>query len=139
MARVRGTNTKPEMFVRRTLHSMGYRFRLHRRDLPGKPDIVLPNLNTAIFVHGCYWHRHAGCKRATMPHTRTEFWENKFARTIVRDKEHHEKLTGAGWNVVTIWECELRDGDEFRKNLKSKLGTRTHHHGCHRVAHIDRN
>lgn len=121
MAQIRGKDTGPEMAVRRMLHALGYRFRLHRRDLPGKPDIVLPRLGTVIFVHGCYWHRHTGCRRATTPRTRTEFWEAKFARTVARDARQGDQLAEAGWRVLTIWECETRDRDALREYLLSQL------------------
>lgn len=121
MARVKGVDTGPELVVRRALHALGYRFRLHRRDLPGKPDIVLPSLKTVIFVHGCYWHRHNGCKRATIPQTRTEFWKEKFARTTARDKQQSDQLNQAGWRVLTVWECETRDRNALSTNLKLQL------------------
>lgn len=121
MSRIRGRDTGPELAVRRTLHALGYRFRLHRSDLPGKPDIVLPRLKTVVFVHGCYWHRHSGCRRATTPQTRTEFWQAKFARTIARDKDQCDQLVEAGWCVITVWECEIRDNEALREKLKSQL------------------
>lgn len=126
MAQVKGKDTGPEMAVRRLLHALGYRFRLHRRDLPGKPDIVLPRLRTVIFVHGCYWHRHTGCRRATTPRTRTEFWETKFARTVARDKQQRDQLIATGWRVLTIWECETRDRDALLDNLVLKLSGSGH-------------
>ncbi|MBO9695906.1 MAG: DNA mismatch endonuclease Vsr [Sphingopyxis sp.] len=108
MGRIKGGNTVPELLVRRALHARGRRFRLHRRDLPGRPDIVLPRDRIALFVHGCFWHRHAGCPRTTMPSTRREFWEAKFRRTIARDAEQAAALAAAGWRVEIIWECEAR-------------------------------
>lgn len=117
MSRVKGKNTKPEMIVRRWLHSQGYRFRLHRKDLPGKPDIVLPKYRTVILVHGCFWHRHEGCRRSSTPATRTEFWEKKFQRTIDRDTMVQEKLKALGWNVLVIWECEVENGS-FKAKIK---------------------
>lgn len=107
MARVGSKNTKPEMLVRRALHRLGFRFRLHRRDLPGRPDIVLPKYKTAIFVHGCFWHRHAGCRRATTPKTREAFWRSKFEANISRDRNAVEALKQGGWNVLVLWECEI--------------------------------
>lgn len=112
MSRVRSGNTKPERIVRSVLHRLGYRFRLRRKDLPGKPDIVLPKHETVVFVHGCFWHQHPGCKKATIPKQNRAFWESKLARNVERDKEVREELTDLGWNVVTIWECETKKGSE---------------------------
>jgi DNA mismatch endonuclease, patch repair protein len=122
MRRVRGKDTQPEHVVRRLLHAMGLRFRLHRRDLPGTPDIVLPRYRIAMLVHGCFWHRHSGCGRATMPATRTEFWEAKFARTTARDAAQLAALKAAGWTPVVVWECELRDKDMLRARLATLFG-----------------
>lgn len=121
MAKVKGVDTRPELAVRRVLHALGYRFRLHRRDLPGRPDIVLPKFRTVIFVHGCFWHRHRGCKRTTTPHTRTDFWQTKFARTVERDLKQREQLEGAGWRVVTLWECATGDREALATTLKAIL------------------
>lgn len=110
MARIGPKNTKPEMLVRRALYRLGFRFRLHRRDLPGRPDIVLPKYRTAIFVHGCFWHRHPGCRRATTPKTRVTFWRQKFEANIKRDRKATEALEQAGWNVLVLWECEIAAG-----------------------------
>lgn len=121
MAKVRGKNTGPELRVRQTLHAMGYRFRLHRKDLPGRPDIVLPRLRTVVFVHGCYWHRHQGCSRATTPATRREFWQAKFDRTVERDRAQTESLTASGWNVLSVWECETRNRVKLELLLRDKL------------------
>ena len=96
MSAIKSKNTKPEIIVRKLLHSMGYRFRLHKKDLPGSPDIVLPKYKTVIFVHGCFWHRHHNCKFATTPKTRTEFWENKFKENIERDIKNQNKLKNLG-------------------------------------------
>ena len=109
MASVRSKDTKPELVVRRLLHSLGYRYRLHRRDLPGTPDICFPARKKAIFVHGCFWHRHEGCIRTTMPKTRTSFWEEKFDRNVVRDRANLTNLGGLGWKVMVVWECETTD------------------------------
>lgn len=109
MSRVKGTNTTPELRVRRALHAMGYRFRLHRKDLPGKPDIVLPKHCLCLFVHGCFWHQHEGCKRATFPETNREFWTKKFDQNRERDESIASALVQAGWRVCVIWECQTKD------------------------------
>jgi DNA mismatch endonuclease (patch repair protein) len=108
MARVKSTDTTPEMAVRRALHAAGLRYRLHRADLPGKPDLVLPGRRTVIFVHGCFWHSHPGCSRARMPSSRQEYWAPKLARNVARDRAVVSALAAAGWKVVVIWECELK-------------------------------
>ena len=113
MSRIRGANTKPEIRVRSMLHRMGYRFRLHRKDLPGKPDIVLPKYETVIFVHGCFWHRHEGCRYTTSPSTRQEFWQAKFTANVVRDEALRDKLLEDGWRIATVWECALRKPDQM--------------------------
>ena len=105
MARFRGKDTKPEMLIRRELHRRGYRFRIHRKDLPGKPDIVLPRYRTAIFVHGCFWHHHVGCAIARIPKSREQFWREKFERNQARDERNASDLQAQGWTVVTVWEC----------------------------------
>jgi DNA mismatch endonuclease, patch repair protein len=108
MAAIRSTNTKPEMRVRSALHAMGFRFRLHRKDLPGRPDIVLPKYRTVIFVHGCFWHCHR-CKYGSVtPVTRAEFWEAKRGGNVARDRANRAKLRKDGWRVVVLWECEVR-------------------------------
>lgn len=107
MSRIRGTDTKPEVLVRSALHRAGFRFRLHSRALPGRPDIVLPMHRTVIFVHGCFWHRH-GCSLASEPASRKAFWREKFARNVARDKRTAAALRRAGWRVLTVWECTLR-------------------------------
>ena len=109
MSAIKSKNTKPEIAVRKLLHSMGYRFRLHRKDLPGSPDIVLPKYKTVIFVHGCFWHRHENCKYATTPKTRPAFWESKFNENIRRDRTNQNNLIKLGWKVLVIWECELKN------------------------------
>jgi DNA mismatch endonuclease (patch repair protein) len=109
MSRITSKDTKPEIVVRFLLHSLGYRFRLHRKDLPGKPDIVLPKYKTVIFVHGCFWHRHEGCKKATTPKSNMEYWLNKFARNISNDIRHKRELQELGWSVIVIWECETKN------------------------------
>ncbi len=112
MSRVSSKNTKPELCVRSFLHKQGLRFRIHRKDLPGKPDLALPKYKTAVFVHGCFWHRHKGCPRATMPSTRVGFWERKFVRNVARDKANKSALRKAGWKVLVVWECELSTIDK---------------------------
>ena len=109
MARVKNKNTAPEIIVRKTLHRLGYRFRLHRRDLPGNPDIVLPRYRTVIFVHGCFWHGHPGCARASRPQTNTEFWNAKLDKNLRRDREAQDKLKALDWRVLVIWQCETKD------------------------------
>lgn len=121
MSRIRGKDTKPEIIVRSMLHRMGYRFRLHRKDLPGKPDIVLPKYNTVIFVHGCFWHRHKGCKYAYTPKSRVKFWEDKFAGTVKRDKQHLKQLKENDWKVFIVWECETKDMDRLKKIIDKIL------------------
>lgn len=123
MARIGPRDTKPEMVVRHLLHAIGRRFRLHRRDLPGTPDIVLPGSRKAIFVHGCFWHRHEGCARATTPKTRAEFWQEKFDRNVARDERKEAELRAAGWDVTTVWECETRDPATLEIRLRDWLGT----------------
>jgi len=107
MSKIRGKETKPEILVRKYLFSKGFRYRLHDEKLPGKPDIVLPKYRTAIFIHGCFWHGHLGCKRAKLPTTNTEFWEKKISANIERDKRNIEKLKSEGWNVIVVWQCEI--------------------------------
>lgn len=108
MAGFRSKDTKPEMLVRQALHRLGYRFRLHRRDLPGRPDIVLPRHRTAILVHGCFWHQHDGCRDARMPRTRQDYWAEKFRRNLERDRATEAALRALGWRVQVIWGCEAR-------------------------------
>lgn len=117
MSRVRGKHTKPEMIVRRAAHALGLRFRLHRKDLPGRPDLVFPRHKVALFVHGCFWHRHPGCRLASTPKTRTEFWQSKFDANVARDIRVAEQLRAACWRVVTIWECETRKEDILSEGL----------------------
>ena len=117
MSAIKSKNTKPEIKVRKILHSMGYRFRLHSKDLPGSPDIVLPKYKTVIFVHGCFWHRHENCKYASTPKTRKEFWNKKFTENKKRDSEIQEKIKILDWRSVVIWECETKNIE----NLKEKI------------------
>lgn len=108
MSRIRGKDTKPEMIVRRFLHANGFRYRLHVKDLPGKPDIVLPKYKTVIFVHGCFWHGHEGCKYFKLPGTRTEWWREKIGRNKENDKKTKRLLKSQGWKIIHIWECALK-------------------------------
>ena len=108
MSLIRGKNTKPEILVRKELHARGFRFRLHNKNLPGSPDIVLPKYGVAIMINGCFWHGHKGCKYATKPKSNVEFWETKIARNRHRDEVTNAHLEALGWHVITVWECELR-------------------------------
>jgi len=122
MASIRGKDTHPEIAVRRVLHAMGFRFRLYRKDLPGKPDIVLPKLRTVIFVHGCYWHRHPCCKDGQrMPATNAEVWAKKFQANVARDKKNWEALETLGWRVLVLWECQTRDNLALAQYLFTEL------------------
>lgn len=112
MAGIGGKNTKPEMVLRRALHARGFRFRLHVASLPGRPDIVLQKHRAAILVHGCFWHRHAGCRFATTPATRPDFWSDKFRKNVLRDQQNLAALRDRGWRVATVWECDIRRGGE---------------------------
>ena len=123
MARVRQKGTKPELTVRRCLHYLGFRFRLHKKDLPGTPDIVLPKHRKVIFVHGCYWHRHPGCARTTTPKTRAGFWTDKFRTNVHRDWRNMRKLRESGWEPYVVWECETNDIQELETNLKTIFST----------------
>ena len=108
MSRIKGKDTKPEMLVRRFLHAQGFRYRLHVKDLPGKPDIVLPKYKTVIFIHGCFWHGHEDCKYYVVPKTRTEWWLNKINSNIANDKKVAKILKQEGWKIITLWGCQLK-------------------------------
>lgn len=123
MSRIRGKNTEPERRVRSLLHRQGFRFSLRRKDLPGKPDIVLPKFRTVVFVHGCFWHRHTGCSNAVMPKTRSEFWSNKLAGNVQRDRQNMQSLKRLGWKVIVVWECELADEVALQERLYRTLVT----------------
>lgn len=114
MAGIKGRNTLPELVVRRALHAAGFRYRLHAADLPGRPDVVLPKYRAVILVHGCFWHRHPGCRFTTTPATRFEFWAEKFARNVDRDARNRQALQAAGWRIATLWECGVRQFDQDR-------------------------
>jgi len=121
MAAIRGKNTKPEIAVRKLLHAMGIRFRLHRKDLPGRPDIVLPRFRKVILVHGCFWHGHGGCSKARRPKSNADFWNLKIDRNIERDRRTTRALRKAGWGVLTLWTCELTGLEKTERRLKRFL------------------
>lgn len=121
MSRVRSHDTEPERTVRRLLHAMGYRFRLRRKDLPGRPDIVLPKFRSVIFVHGCFWHGHAGCRAAARPTTRPDFWNHKLDENIRRDARVQQELIAQDWRVLVVWQCELRDMKALELRLREDL------------------
>jgi DNA mismatch endonuclease (patch repair protein) len=123
MSRIRSKDTKPELAVRRMLHGMGYRFRLHRKDLRGKPDIVLPKYRTAIFVHGCFWHSHS-CMKGRRPASNAEFWNDKFSRNKRRDAANLKALRAAGWQCLVLWECHIRDSESLHRKLATALPKR---------------
>ena len=125
MGRIRGGDTKPELFVRRALHALGYRFRVHVRSLPGTPDVVFPRRRKAVFVHGCFWHRH-GCGKTYTPKSRKQFWQTKFAANIARDKRAQERLARDGWRVFVAWECEIEADDTLLDRLVVFLGPPAH-------------
>jgi DNA mismatch endonuclease, patch repair protein len=124
MSRIRGKGTKPELLVRSSAHRLGFRFRLHGRKLPGSPDLVFSSRKTALFVHGCFWHRHEGCPCCYMPKSNIQFWREKFKKNVLRDRRVQTGLEEMGWRVAVIWECETADSDSLRKRLKEVLGRR---------------
>lgn len=124
MSRIRSQDTRPELAVRRFLHKCGFRYRLHRKDLVGSPDIVLPKHRVVLFVHGCFWHRHVGCARATTPKTNVQFWQDKFAKTVDRDHRAETALNAQGWDVQVIWECRTKSDDSLRDALAPILELR---------------
>lgn len=124
MSHIRSTNTSIEVKVRKHLFSKGFRYRKNVTSLPGKPDIVLPKYKTVVFVHGCFWHRHEGCKYATTPSSNSEYWQNKFSRNIENDKMHVQELNSLGWKVITVWECEIKKSfDETMDRVIRELRT----------------
>ena len=129
MAGIWNKDTKPEILVRKHLHSLGFRFRLHRRIGKTRPDLVLPRWKTCIFVHGCYWHRHEGCKLASEPKSNTAFWKSKFNQNVERDRRNVSELTSLGWSVGIIWECSVRNGTFLETQLKELITNR----GCWEV------
>ena len=122
MAKIKGKNTRPEIAARSLLHRAGYRFRIHVASLPGKPDIVLAKHSTAVFIHGCFWHRHRGCKLASTPKSHRKFWADKFARNVANDRKHLRQLRRLGWKVVTVWECQLRRPERVLRRIQGVLG-----------------
>ncbi len=121
MGLVRSKNTKPELLVRQLTHALGFRYRLHREGLPGRPDMVFPGRRKVIFVHGCFWHRHEGCHLARMPKSRLEFWEPKLTKNRERDLQVNKLLAEQGWKVLVVWECELRDKNALEQRIKEFL------------------
>lgn len=121
MSRVSGKNTTPELRVRKSAHALGLRFRLHRKDLPGTPDLVFPKRHIAVFVHGCFWHRHPGCRKASTPSTRPDYWIKKFRDNIARDRRVMAALEDSGWRVVVIWECETKNADDLARVLRERV------------------
>ena len=121
MSRIRAKGTKPEMAVRRLVHSMGYRYRLYRADLPGTPDLSFPGRRKLIFVHGCFWHQHAGCKGARIPKSNSGYWPSKLARNVQRDSENQAQLRDAGWDVLIVWECEIDSSGDLSATLRQFL------------------
>ncbi|MES0075780.1 DNA mismatch endonuclease Vsr [Mesorhizobium sp. M0058] len=124
MSLIRSKDTKPEVQLRSMLHAEGYRFRLHRRDLPGAPDIVFPSRRKAILVHGCFWHAHEGCKTANIPKTRTDYWQLKFARNKARDMENESRLHHLGWQTLVVWECEINEKAKLLRTVVAFLGSK---------------
>lgn len=122
MSRVSGRNTKPEIIVRKIIHRMGYRFRLHERKLPGKPDIVLPKHKKIILIHGCFWHGHHGCKRSKRPESNADFWNKKIDGNITRDEINRTELEKLGWKVLIVWDCQTRDLETLKNILAGFLG-----------------
>ena len=122
MSRIRSKDTKPEVLVRKVLHRLGYRYRLHRRDLPGVPDLVFPSRKKAIFVHGCFWHQHKGCVDGRLPLSRQDYWQPKLQRNVERDRENTTKLRISGWRVLKLWECDILNGNNLEHHLIQFLG-----------------
>lgn len=136
MAGIKGRDTKPELLLRRALHRAGFRFRLHVRDLPGRPDVVLPRHRVAILVHGCFWHRHSGCHWCSTPDSNRPFWTEKFARNVERDLRAREELRAAGWRVAVVWECSLRA--DYLEATISRLVEWIQSGGVHFETHVVR-
>jgi DNA mismatch endonuclease (patch repair protein) len=122
MSRIKSKDTKPELLIRKAIYKLGYRYRLHKKGMPGRPDVVINRIKTTVFVNGCFWHRHGDCSEASRPKTNSEFWENKISKNVERDVKNYKILQSAGWKVIVIWECEI--SNEIEKNinlLKIKL------------------
>jgi len=130
MSLVRGTDTKPEMFVRKLVHGMGYRYRLHQHNLPGTPDLVFKSRKAVIFVHGCFWHRHEGCPQARIPKSRVDFWTKKLEGNRLRDEQKLSMLRTARWRVLIVWECELKNKEALAKKLRLFLDEERHNEMC---------
>lgn len=126
MSRIRSRDTGPEMVVRRIVHGMGYRYRLHRSDMPGKPDLVFGPRRKVIFVHGCFWHRHEDCRLARLPKSRLEFWQPKLEANRIRDERNRYELTRKDWGVLVIWECEIKEESRLRQRIREFLGDYIH-------------
>lgn len=122
MRRIRSKDTAPEMAVRSLAHRLGYRYRLHRKDIPGKPDLVFPGRRKVIFIHGCFWHQHPGCREGRPPKSNTAYWLPKLERNMERDKDALARLAAAGWDVLVIWECETKDAEILARTLTGFLG-----------------
>ncbi|WP_159806754.1 very short patch repair endonuclease [Litoreibacter roseus] len=115
MAGIKGKDTKPELVLRRALHARGFRYRLHSKNVPGRPDLMFPKHHAIVFVHGCFWHRHKGCRYTSTPSTRPEFWKAKFDANVARDRDVQDKLLDSGWRVATVWECTLRTPEKINE------------------------
>jgi DNA mismatch endonuclease (patch repair protein) len=124
MSRIRSRDTNPELVVRRALHKLGYRYRLHRRDIAGKPDITLPKYRIAIFVHGCFWHQHTGCIDCSDPKTNTKYWRPKLLANVQRDRKYRRRLRRIGWTPIVIWECQTKRAEQLRDRLERKLNSK---------------
>lgn len=131
MSRIKSRDTAPEKIVRSLLHRLGFRFRLHRSDLPGKPDITLPKYRTVIFVHGCFWHRHSGCRYAYSPKSNAKFWAEKLSGNAERDQTNTKKLRKLGWCVRVVWECETRDEKRLDRRLRAEIAGKTQTNARH--------
>jgi len=127
MQAIKGRDSKPEIKVRKVVHSLGFRFRLHRKDLPGTPDLVFPSRKLCIFIHGCFWHRHLGCARTSTPKTNKDFWLAKFHKNVIRDAQVKRQLEMKGWSVVIIWECETKNIDMLTEKLLHVLSDSTYY------------
>jgi DNA mismatch endonuclease (patch repair protein) len=129
MARIRSKDTHPELVLRSLIHGLGYRFRLHRKDLPGKPDIVFPGRRKIIFAHGCFWHQHPGCPEGRVPGSRLEYWAPKLTKNQSRDAANQSHLKDEGWDLLVIWECELKDISAVKRKVRDFLGSPAHNSG----------